>query len=129
MSWKGKIKEMKDLETPEDDSELENAMTKIIKIMQEAKTGGTVFLVSETHSRYAYEFPKWSSCSIGKKGKEKGMLRMRCNSEEYESQSNFVVALENMAHFVFQLRDLHENAEKTFAMAAEKLKEFLSVPD
>jgi len=129
MSWKGQIKEMKDLETPEDDPGFGKAMQDIIKIMQEAKIGGTVFLISKTHARYAYEFPKWSSCSIGTKGKTKGMLRMRCKREEYKTQADFGEALELMAHFLCQCKDLNENAAETFKMAVASFKEFLEIEE
>jgi len=111
---------------PEMDSKLDDAMADIVQIMQENNIGGTVFLVSPTHARYAYEFPKWSCISMGKKGEE-GMVKMNCKQEEFKTQADWANGLQLLAHFVHQIRDMTQNAAETFQMMVTQLQEYMEI--
>ncbi len=119
---------MEILPTPKTDEPLDDAMQEILEVMRRADLAGSVVLISNESSQYALEIPKWTSCSLGtKKGEDAGMLRMKATREEFETQADFNEALQLLAHFVFQMRDLNKGMADTFEMSVTKLQEFLQM--
>lgn len=106
------------------DPVLDTTMKTILALMEMHKIGGYLILVSKSHSRYSFHMPKWTKVHIDE---AKDQIRMLCKREDFTSQELWADSMEDMVHFVHQMRDLSRTCFKTFEMLVARLGEYLEV--
>ena len=57
----------------------------------------------------------------------KNQIRMLCKREDFTSQESWADSMEDMVHFVHQMRDLSQTCFKTVEMLVARLGEYLEV--
>ena len=85
------------------DAKLKEAMAEIKAILDKHDIGGSINLVSKTHSEFRFHFPSWSAAQFENGGEG---IQIKCKREDYPSKKDQKEALELTCHVLLSIRDL-----------------------
>jgi hypothetical protein len=100
------------------DPKLKTAMAEIFTILKRHDLGGTVTLVSPTHSEFRVrEDPSWSCCTI----ENESEVRFQARRADFKTKEEWHRTIQLTAHLVAQIRDFAGVTFKAFDVMYNEL--------